>query len=199
MIGRSLHLVSQSLPADEAGTASDAALSQVSQAFFGQWMTMRGDAPMPGACDVHPAKFRTLLPQVRCMRWDGPDRLIFTLWGTGLSDWLKVDPTGQDVFKLIPPEERELEMRRLRNLHNHPCGFVQRRSVTDMRGTAFLFEFLTLPVAAGADGMSRFIGTGSICSDPPIISTHIDPDRRTVQKTFRYLDTGFGIPADGTG
>ncbi|WP_422026334.1 PAS domain-containing protein [Pyruvatibacter mobilis] len=179
-----------------AGMPSAPPLAAVNQAFWEFWLELRGDRAMPAAGDINPAGFRHLLPHVRCMRWDGPERVVFTLWGTGLGEWLKVDPTGQNVFDLIPKAERSREKVRLENLHRYPCAFVQQRSVTDVRGTTFLFEFLTLPVAAGADGAPRMIGTGAFCSDAPLGRADADPDQRTVQRSFRYIDIGFGVPAE---
>lgn len=170
-------------------------LSAASAAFFEYWKKARGDQQMPGPSDIQPADFTHLLPNVRYMRWEGCDRLIFTVWGTGLVEWLKIDLTGKNVFDILPEGERETELCRLRNLHEKPCGFVQRRAVSDTSGRSLLFEFLTLPVSAGSDGELRMIGTGSFCEGVAVERVDIDPTPQTVIREFHYLDIGFGIPA----
>ncbi|CDO59771.1 hypothetical protein BN1012_Phect1557 [Candidatus Phaeomarinobacter ectocarpi] len=179
------------LPELEEGIA----LSHRSQAFLAYWNDVRGASKIPAADDVRPSDFISLLPYVRYLRWDGAGSLVFKVWGTALADWMNADLTGRNVFDLLPESERAAEQVRLKNLHSLPCGFVQQRRVTDISGMTRLFEFLTLPVAAGSDGQLRMIGPGSFVDAVPGERVELADDPKTVIHSFRYLDLGFGVPA----
>ncbi len=183
-----------SLPKAVGRVNGDASLSFRSQAFLAYWKDIRGSSPIPAAEDVRPSDFVSLLPYVRYMRWRGPDAVVFTVWGTALSEWMHVDLTGRNVFDFLPEAERPVETQRLKNLHRVPCGFVQQRRVTDISGLTRLFEFLTLPVAAGEDGEPRMIGPGSFVDAVPGERVELADDPRTVIHSFRYLDLGHGVP-----
>jgi len=171
-------------------------LAPRSSAFLAHWLDARGDAPMPGPDEMAPGGMVSLLPYLRYFRWEGPDTLTFRVWGTALSDWMRMDLTGLNVFDLLPPDEIAREKARLLSLHARPCGFVQLRQVTDHLGMTRLFEFLTLPVAAGPDGGDRMIGPGSFCDEMPGERIELAANPKTVAHSFRYLDLGFGVPAD---
>lgn len=180
---------------DGPGAAEDASsLSFRSQAFLAYWKEVRGSSPMPSADDVRPSDFISLLPFVRYMRWDGPEAVVFKVWGTALAEWMNVDLTGRNVFNLLPEAERPVELERLKNLHRVPCGFVQQRRVTDIAGMTRLFEFLTLPVAAGSDRQPRMIGPGSFVDAVPGERVELADDPKTVIHSFRYIDLGHGVP-----
>jgi len=171
-------------------------LSQRSHAFLSYWNDIRGTDPLPTAADVRPAEFVSLLPYIRYMRWDGDDSLVYTVWGTGLAEWMKVDLTGVNALDLLPARERPTEVCRLKSLHQLPCGFVQQRKVTDRSGATRLFEFLMLPVGAGADGRLRMIGPGSFVDALPGERVELADDPKTLIHSFRYLDLGFGVPSE---
>lgn len=170
------------------------ALSERSLAFLSYWQDARGANPIPLPQDIRPSDITALLPYLRYMRWDGPKAVVYRLWGTGLAEWMRVDLTGINVFDLLPESEHATEMERLVNLHRVPCGFVQQRKVTDRSGMARLFEFLTLPVAAGSDGQARMIGPGSFVDAVPGERVELADDPRTEIHSFRYIDLGHGIP-----
>lgn len=176
------------------GSAQD--LSERSCAFLSYWKAARGRAPIPASADIRPAEFVSLLPYIRYMRWDGAQSLVYTVWGTGLAEWMKADLTGVNALDLLPARERPMEVQRLKCLHEVPCGFVQQRKVTDRSGATRLFEFLMLPVAAGADGRLRMIGPGSFVDALPGERVELADDPKTIIHSFRYLDLGFGVPAE---
>lgn len=182
------------LPEAVGHAHGEAALSFRSQAFLAYWKDVRGSSAIPAAEDVRPSDFVSLLPYVRYMRWRGPDAVVFTVWGTALADWMNADLTGRNVFDLLPDGERAVETQRLQNLHRLPCGFVQQRRVTDITGMTRLFEFLTLPVAAGEDGEPRMIGPGSFVDSEPGERVELADDPKTVIHSFRYIDLGYGVP-----
>ncbi len=169
-------------------------LSQRGAAFLAYWMRARGSASMPSPDDIDPSAFVSLLPYMRYLRWAGSDRVVYRVWGTMLAEWMKTDLTGDNVFDLLPEKERSVEQERMRLLHSMPCGFVQHREVTDTRGLVHVFEFLTLPVSAGADGALRMIGTGTMCDEQAADRFELDAGPRTVIKRIGYLDLGFGLP-----
>ena len=162
--------------------------------FLSYWMRARGGKSMPSPDDIDPSAFVALLPYMRYLRWSGPDKVVYRVWGTMLTEWMKTDLTGRNVFDLLPEQERPAEHARVRALHNMPCGFVQHREVTDTRGLVHVFEFLTLPVSAGSDGESRMIGTGAMCDEDAAERFELDTAPRTVIKRVGYLDLGFGVP-----
>ncbi|MGD1934574.1 MAG: PAS domain-containing protein [Candidatus Phaeomarinobacter sp.] len=169
-------------------------LSERSLAFLAYWKEARGRSALPSPEDIRPSELTELLPYLRYMRWDGPERVVFRLWGTGLAELMKTDLTGLNVFDMLPERERETERVRLKNLHLVPCGFAQQRRVTDVSGVTRLFEFLTLPVSAGSDGQPRMIGPGSFVDAVPGERVELADDPKTVIHSFTYLDLGFGIP-----
>ncbi len=169
-------------------------LSERSLAFLAYWENACGTSAMPSPQDIRPQEFVSLLPYIRYMRWDGPEKVVYRVWGTALVQWMKIDLTGADVFGLLRKGDRETEKQRLRNLHSHPCGFVQQRQVTDLSGMTRVFEFLTLPVAAGSDGEPRMIGPGSFVDPTPGERVEFAEDPSTVIQSFSYIDLGFGIP-----
>ncbi len=173
-------------------------LTHVSHQFLAYWLEARGGKPMPDAGDIRPRDFAQLLPYMRYLSWEGPERLVYRIFGTALAEVAKIDLTGMNMLDLVEQEHKARSVRGLQWLHEVPCGLLQVRDITDANGLPRACEFLSLPVAPGADGKKRVIGPGMLREKdaPEDFSLVVNQDSVTRLKRLVFIDIGYGIPDD---
>ncbi len=184
-----------SAPAAPQG-AGEIRFSNVGREFYAWWLTARSDRPMPSAEDVDPRALVELLPYLRYLSWEDDERLVFRIYGSALVEAGGIDLTGYDVFNPFDPVERAMDQARMRLLHTQPCGLVMIRDIPDRTGRIYPCEFLTLPIAAGADGKNRIIGTIMPAAKMAEWNVDVILDRTLTLKQTAFLDIGFGVPED---
>lgn len=170
-------------------------ITHLSHQFYAWWLEARGTRIMPAPDDVNPRALVELLPYMRYLSWEENDRLVFRIYGSALEAATGIDLTGTNTFgdNMDYPGRAE-DMARLKLLHSHPCGLLLIRELRTPEGQPYLCELMTLPVAAGADGKNRVIGTVMARERMP----ESDVDFRlapplTLRRAI-FFDIGFGVP-----
>jgi hypothetical protein len=173
----------------------DIGITHLSREFYAWWLEARGARAMPAPEDVNPRALVELLPYMRYLSWEAEDRLVFRIYGSALEAATGIDLTGTNTFgdNMDYPGRAE-DMARLKLLHSHPCGLLLIRELRTPEGQPYLCELMTLPVAAGADGKNRVIGTVMARERMP----ESDVDFRlapplTLRRAI-FFDIGFGVP-----
>jgi hypothetical protein len=170
--------------------------SNIGREFYSWWLNARGGRPMPAADDVDPRALVELLPYLRYLGWEDEERLVFRIYGSALVEAGGIDLTGYDVFNSFDPVQRKADQKRLRLLHEQPCGIVMIRDIPDRTGRIYPCEFLTLPIAPGEDGKNRVIGTVVPATRMAEWNVDVVLDRTLTLRQFAFLDIGFGTPED---
>lgn len=106
--------------------------------FLAWWQEARGADPIPAANAVSPRALRQILPYIRYMSWEGPERLVFRIYGSALAEATGFDLTGVDLFGLGDYPTRQLDIARLKALHEMPCGVVMLREMRLRRQQEYL-------------------------------------------------------------
>ena len=170
-------------------------LTGIGHQFLAWWLEARGDGPMPAPEAVRPRALRKILPYIRYMSWEGPEQLVFRIYGSALAEASGIDLTGVDLFGLGEYPGRALDIARLRALHDTPCGVVLLREMRGFDGNAYPCEMVTLPVASGADGKPRVIGTIlPVEVREEVWTKKIRLDREPGLTRAVFIDTGHGVP-----
>ena len=173
-------------------------LSNPGRQLLAWWLEARGDRAMPEAGDVNPRALVELLPYIRYLSWEDEDRLVFRIFGSALAEATGVDLAGQDMFA-FSHDEVGIDRARLKQLHEQPCGIVLVRQVFGRAGTQFPCEFMTLPIAPGADGKKRIIGTIVPAVRVEEWTADLIFDRILTLRRAVYFDTGSGVPDPALG
>ena len=169
-------------------------LTPVGHQLLAWWFEVRGDNSMPSPEDVSPRTLRQLLPYIRYMSWDGPDELVIRVFGSALVEGIGIDLTGTRMFAGAY-EGRDLDVTRMKVLHEVPCGGIMIRDLPDASGGAHPCELVTLPIAAGEDGQPRLIGTVMPTRAPDTIWTRkVEYTGDISLKRATFIDLGFGLP-----
>ena len=163
--------------------------------FLAWWQEARGAGPIPAADAVSPRALRQILPYIRYMSWEGPEKLVFRIYGSALAEATGFDLTGFDLFGLGDYPTRHLDISRLRMLHDMPCGLVMLREMRGFDGSTHLCELVTLPIAPAVDGKPRIIGTiVPVEIEEDIWTKKLRMDREPELKRAVFIDTGYGVP-----
>lgn len=176
----------------------DIPLSNAGRQLLAWWLEARRDRPMPTAKDVSPRALVELLPYIRYLSWEDENRLVFRIFGSALAEATGTDITGFDMFA-FSHDEVEIDRARLKVLHQQPCGIVLVRDVFSSTGAPFPCEFLTLPIAPGADGKKRIIGTIVPAVRVEEWTADLIFDRILTLRRAAYFDTGSGVPDSAFG
>ena len=173
----------------------DVRLTGVGHQFLAWWLEACGDEIIPSPDAVSPRALRQVLPYIRYMSWEGPEKLVFRIYGSALAEATGFDLTGCDLFGLGDYPGRHLDISRLKTLHDMPCGLVMLREMQGFDGNRYPCELLTMPIAPAADGKPRIIGTivpTEVHED--IWTRKIRMDREPGLKRAVFIDTGHGVP-----
>ena len=174
-------------------------LTPAGHQLLGWWFDARGDNPMPLPADVSPKRLRQLLPYIRYMSWDGPEELLIRVFGSALAEGIGIDLTGTRMFAGAY-NGRDLDIARMKMLHEVPCGGIMIRDLPDMSGDMHPCELVTLPVAAGEDGAPRLIGTVMPTKAPDTIWTRkVDYAGDISLRRATFIDLGSGLPDRSSG
>lgn len=176
----------------------DVVLSNPGRQLLAWWLEAREDRAMPGADDVSPRALVELLPYIRYLSWEEDGALVFRIYGSALVEASGFDLTGHNIFA-TGHEEVAIDRRRLKALHEQPCGIVMIRDIHGRDGKTHPCEFMTLPIGPGADGKPRLIGTVVPAVkmrewNVDVVFTGILTLRRAV-----YFDIGHGVPDSASG
>ncbi|MAB15483.1 MAG: hypothetical protein CMI59_16485 [Parvibaculum sp.] len=163
--------------------------------FLAWWQEARGADPIPAANAVSPRALRQILPYIRYMSWAGPEQLIFRIYGSALAEATGFDLTGVDLFGLGDYPTRQLDIARLKALHEMPCGVIMQREMRGFDGSTNICELVTLPIAPAADGNPRLIGTiVPVEVQEDIWTKKLRMDLEPELKRAVFIDTGHGVP-----
>lgn len=173
-------------------------LSNAGRQLLGWWLEARDSRPMPGADDVSPRALVELLPYMRYLSWESDEKLVVRIYGSALVEASGFDITGHDIFGHRHGDV-ETDRERLRQLHRQPCGLVMLRSIYDRGGNPYPCEFMTLPIAPGADGKPRIIGTVVPVVKMREWNVDVVFDRVLTLQRAVYFDTGAGTPDPALG
>lgn len=178
------------VPTEIGGTE----ISNVGRQLYAWWLEARGSDPMPGPDAVDLRALVELLPYIRYMSWEDDEKLVFRIFGSALVEGCGFDLTGHNVFGPGDHPEVVIDRQRLRALHVQPCGILMIRDIPDRTGNFYPCEFMTLPVAAGADGKERLIGT--VVPREKMTEWNVDValDRILTLRRAVFIDTGCGVP-----
>ena len=173
-------------------------LSNAGRQLLACWLEARGSNAMPCADDINPRALVELMPYIRYLSWESEEKLVIRIFGSALAEGAGADLTGCDVFG---PGHAEvgIDRARLKMLHVQPCGLLMIRDVHDRGGKAYPCEFMTLPVAPGADGKKRIIGTVVPAVRMKSWDAEVDLDRIFTLRRAVYFDTGAGVPPSSLG
>jgi hypothetical protein len=180
------------------GEIGGIALSNPGRQLLAWWLEARKGLAMPGPDDVSPRALVELLPYIRYLSWEDDEKLVFRIYGSALVEASGLDLTGYNIFA-SGHEEVDIDRARLKPLHTQPCGIVMIRDIHGRDGTAHPCEFMTLPIAPGADGKPRIIGT--VVPAVKMREWNVDV-QFTGPLTLRravYFDTGAGVPLSSPG
>ena len=170
-------------------------LSGVGHQFLAWWQEARNGAAVPAADAVSPKALRQILPYIRYMSWEGPEKLVFRIYGSALAEATAFDLTGYDLFGLGDYPGRRLDIARLRALHEMPCGSIMLREMKGYDGNKYDVELVTMPIAPAADGKPRVLGTiVPIEVHEDIWTKKIRMDTEPGLKRAVFIDTGYGVP-----
>lgn len=169
------------------------ALSNAGRQLLACWLEARGSNAMPCADDVNPRALVELMPYIRYLSWESEEKLVIRIFGSALAEGAGADLTGCDIFS-PGHAEVEIDRARLKMLHAQPCGLLMIRDVHDRGGKTYPCEFMTLPVAPGADGKKRIIGTVVPAARMQCWDAEVDLDRIFTLRRAVYFDTGAGTP-----
>ncbi|MEQ8266153.1 MAG: PAS domain-containing protein [Parvibaculum sp.] len=187
-------------PIDHVPTAiGDISLSNAGRQLYAWWLEARGERPMPGPDDVDLRALVELLPYMRYLSWEDEKTLIFRIYGSALVEGSGFDLTGHNVFGPGDHAEVNIDRQRLRALHVQPCGILMIRDIYDRSGSAYPCEFMTLPIAPGADGKARLIGTIVPCDPMSEWNVDVTFDRLLTLRRAIFIDIGQGVPGRDLG
>lgn len=173
----------------------DIRLTPVGHQLLAWWHEARGDNPMPSPDDVSPKTLRQLLPYIRYLSWEGPTSMLYRIFGSALAEVSGVDLTGADLYGDEDYPGRTTDIARMKMLHRTPCGVVMIRELPGRDGIQYPCEMMTLPIAPGADGKQRVIGTVMPTEiNESIWTKKIDlPIGLNLLRSV-FIDVGFGRP-----
>lgn len=170
-------------------------LTGVGHQFLAWWQQARKGTPVPGPDAVNPRALRQILPYIRYMSWEGPEKLVFRIYGSALAEATGFDLTGYDLFGLRDYPARSADIARLKVLHEMPCGVIMLREMQGYDGNNYPVELLTMPIAPGEDGKPRVIGTiVPIEVHEDMWTKKIRMDREPGLTRAVFIDTGHGVP-----
>lgn len=182
-------------PIDHVPTAiGDVPLSNAGRQLYAWWLEARGEGPMPTPESVDLRALVELLPYMRYLSWEDEKTLIFRIYGSALVEGSGFDLTGHNVFGPAEHAEANIDRQRLRALHAQPCGILMIRDIYDRTGNTYPCEFMTLPIAPGADGKERLIGTIVPCDPMSEWNVDVTFDRLLTLRRAIFIDTGAGVP-----
>ena len=174
-------------------------LTTVGHQFLAWWLEARRGAAMPSAEAVSPRALRQLLPYIRYMSWEGPECMVYRIFGSALAEGTGVDLTGSDLYG-AEYHGRATDIARMKMLHRAPCGGIMIRELPGQNGGKYPCELLTLPIAPGADGKLRTIGTVMPTEIDENVWTkkiRLDTELRLLRSVF--IDIGYGVPDPALG
>lgn len=177
------------------GTIGGLPLSNAGRQLYAWWLEARGsERQMPAAEDVDLRALVELLPYIRYLSWEDEKTLLFRIYGSALVAGSGFDLTGHNVFGPAEHAEANIDRQRLHALHAQPCGLLMIRDIYDRTGKTYPCEFMTLPIAPGADGKARLIGTIVPCDPMSEWNVDVTFDRLLTLRRALFIDIGAGLP-----
>ncbi|MEQ9518871.1 MAG: PAS domain-containing protein [Parvibaculum sp.] len=166
------------------------------QALFEYWKEVRGSAIIPQASEVDPASIPQLFKHIAIFDLNGPEEIIYRLAGTGIEERTGIDPTGMNLFDLVPAHRRTFTSETMWRIATHPVGMLLEYENILRNGKRAEMRSLYLPLRVGTSEKMRIISIHVIEKTVGFEEERTNPEFAAVINQLTWIDIGAGTPLD---
>ena len=158
------------------------------------WREGAAGGVLPDTRQLQLARLAPWMPDITKWSLQGPRDIPYTLAGTRVGERLGMDPTGMNLYELVPASIRDVIARSFHEAVSRPCGFFGHYENVNTAGRHSSIQSLYLPLKPDPDGTPKMIGV-HVPGD--MIDYQKPVQRASVATTiidFFWIDLGFGAP-----
>jgi len=169
------------------------------KALLDYWLSLNSRSGLPFRRQIEPRRIPQVLPHlviidVKRLSGGAPE-LFVRLAGTGIRGLLGIEATGRDWLDIVPDDDREQLLARVKAALTQPAGYVERSSYKEPGNDLAKVETLALPMCE-QEGLPPSLLLCACVANRTMDLRPLFPSLPMPRSTARvhFLDVGYGLP-----